>query len=217
MFNDFLSALILEILRSFKQTHSEAVGLTNEFKGPKVYKDYLDSVSEEDLMSDLRLIFQVINGTELNSLNLKGSAFFGTTLIFFAENFASKLDALGSSFYLLPYEERKKKAEQLIESDSHTAAALRDLLVTNSYQEITEAIEMLSKSVADAGTIVVQTPRDIDPELKKEMREKFAGDLPLSFPACQINRQLIGGFRAFVNGKSHDLSWFSQVQKLLTF
>ncbi len=206
MFNDFLSALTLEILRSFKKEGG--------FQGPKIYKDYLDSVSEEDLMSDLRLIFQVINGTDLAALNLKKSGFFKTTLRFFAENFASKLDALGSSFYLLPYEERKKQAEQLIESDSHTAAALRDLLVTNSYQEITEAIEMLSKSVADAGTIVVQTPREIEPELKKEMRAKFAADFPLSFPAFQINRQLIGGFRVFINGKSRDLSWFSQVQKL---
>ncbi|MFA6024126.1 MAG: F0F1 ATP synthase subunit delta [Candidatus Gracilibacteria bacterium] len=206
MFKDFLSALVLEILRSFKKEGG--------FAGPKIYKDYLDGVSEEDLMSDLRLVFQVINGMDLNSLNLKGSAFFKSTLRFFAEDFASKLDALGGSFYLLPYEERKKKAEQLIEGDSHTVAALRDLLVTNSYQEITEAIEQLSKSVADAGTIVVQTPRDIDPELKKEMRAKLAADFPLTFPAFQINRQLIGGFRVFVNGKSHDLSWFSQVQKL---
>ncbi len=206
MFKDFLSALTLEILRSFKKEGG--------FAGPKVYKDYLDSVSEEDLMGDLRLILQVINGTDLGVLNLKDSGFFKTTLHFFAESFASKLDALGSSFYLLPYEERKKKAEQLIEGDSHTTAALRDLVVTNSYQEITEAIEMLSKNLADAGTIVVQAPREIAPELKKEMREKFAADFPLSFPSFQINRQLIGGFRVFINGKSHDLSWFSQVQKL---
>lgn len=206
MFKDFLSALTLEILKSLKSDGG--------FKGPKVFKDYLDSVKDEDLMSDLRLVFQVINGSDLASLSLKDSGFFKTTLQFFAENFASKLDALGSSFYLLSYEERKKKAEQLIDSDSHTAAALRDLFVTNSYQEITEALEQLSKAVSDGATIVVQTPRDIDAELKKEMREKFAQDYPLSFPVFQINRQLIGGFRVFINGKSHDLSWFSQVQKL---
>lgn len=206
MFKDFLSALTLEILRSLKKAE--------EFKGPKVFKDYLAAVSEEDLLRDLRLVFQVINGTELSVLNLKESGFFKTTLKFFAENFASQLDALGSSFYLLPYEERKIKAEQLIESGSHTAAALRDLIVTNSYQEITEALELLSKSVADAGTIVVQAPREIAHELKKEMREKFAKEYPFSFPSFQINRQLIGGFRVFINGKSHDLSWFSQVQKL---
>ncbi|MEK9159580.1 MAG: hypothetical protein AAB383_02510 [Patescibacteria group bacterium] len=206
MFKDFLSALTLEILRALTKG--------KDFKGPQVFKDYLDATSDDALMSDLRLVFQVINGTDLNSLNLKNSAFFKAVLQFFAEHFASKLDALGGSFYLLPYEERKKKAEQLIESDSHTAAALRDLLVTNSYQEISEALELLSKSVADAGTIVVQAPRDIAPELKKEMREKFAHDHPLTFPSFQVNRQLIGGFRVFINGQSHDLSWFSQVQKL---
>jgi F0F1-type ATP synthase delta subunit len=165
-------------------------------------------------MKDLRLVFQVINGTDLMSLNLKNSGFFKATLRFFAENFASKLDALGSSFYLLPYEERKKKAEQLIDSQSHTASALRDMIVTNSYQEVAEALEQLSKVVADGATIVVQAPRDIDVELKKEMREKLAHDFPLSFPVFQINRQLIGGFRVFINGQSHDFSWFSQVQKL---
>ncbi|MFA4815477.1 MAG: hypothetical protein WC653_05315 [Candidatus Gracilibacteria bacterium] len=206
MFKDFLSALTLEILLSLKKG--------DEFKGPPVFKDYLEKVSEEDLLGDLRLVFQVINGTDLNVLNLKNSGFFKTTLHFFAENFASKLDALGGNFYLLPYEERKQKAEQLINGDSHTAAALRDILATNSYQEITEAIENLSKSIIDAGTIVVQTPRDVSPELKKEMREKFAAEFPLTFPSFRVNRQLIGGFRAFVNGKSHDFSWFSQVQKL---
>lgn len=206
MFKDFLSALTLEILRSFKKDGG--------FKGPKVFKDYLASTSEEDLMSDLRLVFQVINGTELSALDLKGSGLFKAALQFFARDFALQLDALGSSFYLLPYEERKKKAGQLIESDSHTSAALRDLLVTNSYQELTEAIEILSKNVGEADTIVVQAPREIEASLKKEMREKFAADYPLSFPSFQINRQLIGGFRVFINGKSHDFSWFSQVQKL---
>lgn len=206
MFKDFLSALTLEILRSFKKDGG--------FKGPKVFKDYLASTSEEDLMSDLRLVFQVINGTELSALDLKRSGLFKAALQFFARDFALQLDALGSSFYLLPYEERKKKAGQLIESDSHTSAALRDLLVTNSYQELTEAIEMLSKNVGEADTIVVQAPREIEASLKKEMREKFAADYPLSFPSFQINRQLIGGFRVFINGKSHDFSWFSQVQKL---
>lgn len=206
MFNDFLSALTLEMLRTLKKG--------TEFKGPKVFKDYLDGVSDEDLIADLRLVFQVINGADFVALNLKGSGFFEAVLQFFAENFAAKLDELGGNFYLLPYEERKNKAEQLIESNSHTAATLRELVVTNSYQEIMEALEQLSKSVTDGATLVVQAPRELLPELKKEMREKFAEDFPLSFPVFQINRQLIGGFRAFVNGKSHDLSWFSQVQKL---
>lgn len=206
MFKNFLSALVLEMLRS--------VDKSREFKGPKLYKDYLDTVSEEDLLKDLRLALQVINGADLAQLDLKKSAFFKATLEFFLDHFVSRLDALGSHFYLLPYEERQKQVEALIGSDSHTASALRDILVNSSYQEITEALEELSKSVSDADTIVVQTPRDISLELKKEMRKKFAEDYPLSCPAFQINRQLIGGFRVFINGQSHDFSWFSQVQKL---
>jgi F0F1-type ATP synthase delta subunit len=206
MFKDFLSALTLEMLRSLQKG--------TEFKGPAVFRDYLASASEDQLLSDLRLAFQVINGTELSALNLKGSSLFKAAVKFFVDDFASKLDHLGSNFYLLPYEERKKQLEQLVHGDAHLATALRELLVTNSYQEITEALEMLAKATADSATIVVQAPRDIAAELKKEMRAKFAEEYPYSFPSFQINRQLIGGFRVFINGKSHDLSWFSQVQKL---
>lgn len=206
MFKDFLSALTLEILQSLRKKDG--------FNGSKVFKDYLASTSEDDLMKDLRLVFRVINETEISALNLKESDLFKAIFRFFAEEFADQLDALGSSFYLLSYEERKEKARQLIEGDSHSSAALRELLLSNSYQELSEAIEILSKSVGDADTIVVQAPREIEPSLKKEMRKKFAIDFPLSFPSFQVNRQLIGGFRVFVNGKSHDFSWFSQVQKL---
>ncbi len=221
MFQEFLSALSLEMLQFLKkhpdffdQNQSAREDLLKNFKAPTVFKQYLSSVEGDAFTADLKLVFQVINGGDSSQMNLKKSSFFNAMVKFFVESFASKLDALGSNFYLLPYEERKKKAEQLIESDSHTAKAIKDLLVTNSYQELTEGFEQLSKSVGDASTIVVQSPRDMTSDLKKEMRDHFAKDHPLSFPSFQINRQLIGGLRVFIDGKSHDLSWFSQVQKL---
>lgn len=206
MLKDFLSALILEILRSLKSGH--------DFKGPQVFKDYMKDVKEDSLLKDLRLVLQVIHGDDLSTFNLKKCVLFHVLLRFFSEHFIPKLDELGGRFYLLPYKERQEKAKKLIPSASHTAAALRDLLVHHSYQEITEALEQLAQSVADAPTVVVQTPRDFSLELKKEMRENIAKQFPFSFPYFQINRQLIGGFRVFLNGHSHDHSWFAELQKL---
>lgn len=206
MLKDFLSALLLEILRSLQTD--------DDFKGPQVFKDYLKGVKEKDLLNDLRLILQMINATDFATLHLKDSALFKAILYFFSENFVPKLDELGCRFYLLPYEQRCEKAKGLISSNSYTAAALRDLMVHHSHQEITEILEQLAKSVADAPTIVVQTPRDISMELKKEMRKQCAERFPSSFPYFQINRQLIGGFRIFMDSRSYDHSWFARLQKL---
>ncbi|OGJ42922.1 hypothetical protein A3J23_03240 [Candidatus Peregrinibacteria bacterium RIFCSPLOWO2_02_FULL_48_14] len=226
MFNGFLSALTYEIL-SFVSKHGDFFELgekTREeklagFKAPAVFKKYLAEVSGAHFLKDLHLVLQVVNGADMNSLSLKNSAFFKTLLEFFSDSFASKLDKLEAGFYLLPYEDRLKKAQELLGEERDAplrgvAAALRELLVTNSYQELAQAFEELSKVVADGATILVQIPRDIPEELKKEMREELGEKHPHSFPVFQINRQLIGGFRVFINGKSMDYSWFSKVQKL---
>lgn len=221
MFNSFLSALIYEILDFlskhpdfFDHDRNENEGPLQNFKAPIVFKRYLATVSGTHFLKDLRLILQVINGADLSTLSLKGSEFFKAMLQFFIENFAAKLDELDARFYLLPYEDRVKKAHDLLDSDSKVSNALRELIVTNSYQELAQTLEQLSKNVAEADTIMVQVPRDISRELKKEMRTVIANEHPTSFPVFQINRQLIGGFRIFINGESIDHSWFSQVQKL---
>ncbi len=224
MFNSFLSALLYEIL-SFLVKHGDYFELAEKtreekmgsFKAPSVFKKYLIEVSGAHFLKDLHLVLEVINGADMNGLSLKHSVFFHALLEFFSDSFTTKLDQLDARFYLLPYEDRVKKARELLDSESRVAGALRELLVGNSYQELAEAFEQLSKCVADAGTIMVQSPRDIPAELKKEMRKELSEKHPHSFPVFQINRQLIGGFRVFVNGKSTDLSWFSKVQKLLAF
>ena len=211
MFNSFLSALLYEIL-SFLAKHGKE-NLAN-LKVPAVFRKYLEEVSDAEFLRDLQLVLEVINGADMATLSLKTSPFFSALLEFFSDTFASKLDQMDMNFYLLPYEDRLKKAQELLNSESKTAHALRDLLVNNSYQELAEAFENLSKTVKDASTILIQIPRAIPRELKKEMREQLASEHPYSFPVFQINKQLIGGFRVFVDGKSIDHSWFSKVQKL---
>ena len=60
----------------------------------------------------------------------------------------------------------------------------------------------------------MQSPREIDSELKSEIRENLNKDFESSFPVFQINKNLIGGLRVFVDGKSHDYSWFSRISSI---
>lgn len=221
MINPFLSALLYELVH-FLTKHKDFFELKKEareeslkaLKVPATFKSYLLEVSEEHLLKDLKVAMSFINGTPMAQLPLKGNTFFKALTEFFTVNFASKVDELPGRFYLLPYETRLVEIKKIIESDNRIADALREFLVTNSYQEVAELLNDLSQAVTGADTVLVQTPRDIDSELKKEIRKALLQKYPHSFPVFQVNRGLIGGFRVFVNGKATDLSWFSRIVKL---
>lgn len=221
MFNEFLSALIYEIL-AFLSKHPDFFELGEKTREEKLehlripaqFKVYLVLVSGAHFLKDLKLILQVTNGENMEGLPLSGSPFFKSVLHFFVESFASKLDEVEAKDYLLSYEKRLEKAQNLFESKSRMAYALRDLIVGNSYQELSQAISNLSQYIAGADFVLVQAPREVESELKKEIRKGLSGEHPSCFPVFQINRQLIGGLRLFVNGKAQDKSWFSHIQKL---
>ena len=102
----------------------------------------------------------------------------------------------------------------MIASDSVVAKALKNLIITNSYQELASEINELCKNIAEAPYVLVQSPREIDSELKSEIRENLNKDFESSFPVFQINKNLIGGLRVFVDGTSHDYSWFSRISSI---
>lgn len=221
MLNSFLTALLHELL-GFASKHpdlfSEKAEVREEklknFRLPSAFKRYLTDVIEDHFVKDLRLTLEVLGGAKMFDLPLHKSPLFKAVLEFFTTTFAGRLDELSNSFYLLPYEKRIEEASRIIESDSLVARALKDLLVNNSYQEIASTLEQLSNLVANGAMVLVQTPRDPGTELKKEMRENLSKEYPLSFPKFQVNRELIGGFRVFVNGTTKDLSWFARILKI---
>lgn len=221
MINTFLSALLYELVH-FLTKHKDFFELKAEvreeklqnLKVPTTFKHYLIGVSSEHLLKDLKVVMAFLNGAAMAQLPLKGNAFFKSLTEFFTVTFASKVDELPGRFYLLPYEARVVEIKKIIESDNRIADALREFLVTNSYQEVAEMLNDLSQAVTGADTVLVQSPRDINSDLKKEIRKHLLEKYPHSFPVFQVNRGLIGGFRVFVNGKATDLSWFSRIVKL---
>ncbi|MFA5854869.1 MAG: F0F1 ATP synthase subunit delta [Candidatus Gracilibacteria bacterium] len=221
MLNSLLTALLYEVL-GFASHHPDFLTLEAgqreellaDFKMPTALKHYLAHTNEKHFMQDLRLLLSMLTGTSQNSLSIKGNLFFKAVLEFLSTTFAGKLDELPNKFYLLPAVKRMEEVEKLIESDSLIARALKDLLANNSYQEIASFLEQFSKAVTDSDMVLVQMPRDIEPALKKEIREALSEKYPLSFPKFQVNRELIGGLRVFVNGKTKDLSWFARINKI---
>lgn len=221
MINPFLTALLYELVH-FLTKHKDFFELAHEtreeklqnVKVPTAFKHYMAKISEEHFMKDLALVMSLLNGTPMAQLSLKGNAFFKALTEFFTQTFSSKVDELPGRFYLLPYETRKVEIKKIIESDNRIADALREFLSGNSYQEIAGLLNEFAQAVNEAEMVLVQTPRDVDGDLKKEIRKALLEKYPHAFPVFQVNRGLIGGFRVFVNGKSVDHSWFSRIAKL---
>ncbi|MBI4231747.1 hypothetical protein HY605_00825 [Candidatus Peregrinibacteria bacterium] len=143
--------------------------------------------------------------------NLNNNEFFKRMLEFLSKDLARKIDYLDAEYYMMKKDKRAYFVEQLIKGDSVLAESLRDILVNYNYQQIAEAVYYLGTKTEKTPYIVVQSPREINAELKKEIRSNLTKVWPLSLPIFQINRRLIGGLRVFIDGKTTDNSWLSRV------
>lgn len=220
MFNSLITALVYEMLHFVSGHKDRKLELMGNLRIPSVFKKYLSEVKEKDFLIDLKVALDFIERSKSASasmpLNLSKSDFFKSFTDFLSTTFASKLDQLPSEFYILPNNEKEKLVSKVIDSDSLVAKALKNLIVINSYQEISSSIEDLCRFVYGSAYVVVQSPRDIDSELKIQIRKHLADEKKHSFPLFQINKKLIGGIRVFVDGKSVDNSWFSKISQLST-
>lgn len=216
MFKQFLSSLVYEML-SFVGKHPERKQSQMEnLRIPAVFKEYLSEVKDDELLEDVKLVITFISESDLKNPALKKSKFFICLVKFLTENLAAKLDKLPSEFYLQSHKKQEEIADKLIAGESLIARALKNLIIVNSYQEISGDINEIAKSVVGSPYIIVQSPREIDTELKSEIRNGLGKEFESGFPIFQINRNLIGGLRVFIDGKSHDFSWFSRISNIST-
>jgi hypothetical protein len=200
MLKYFLLATIQKIL-AYKQDQSVKI--------PTVFKQYLENLKDEDLIQDIQTAVSFIRDPKKTSA--KNCMLLKAVHKFFTSELARKIDYLDSSFYLSDIKTRREFADKLIKSDSELANAIKDLLVKYSYQQLANEIQTLGAKIGSAKHIVIQTPRELDQELKKEIRAKFVEKDAHNFPIFQINQKLIGGMRVFEDGKTIDNSWVSRV------
>lgn len=218
MFKQFLTALLFETLNYvgkhpdfFKESKEKKISHLENLRIPSAFKNYLINVDSKDFLQDLALAVQFMNGADIKSLKTNKSDFFKAMAEFLTVNLAAKMDELTVDFYMKPVNKQAEELEEKIKSDSHVAKALKDILLNNSNQELSTVIDEFTRTVTGAKFIVLQSPREIDPELKKEIRKKLWEENPYSFSIFQINRSLIGGLRVFIDGKTVDNSWFSRI------
>lgn len=216
MFKRFVTALVQKMIiflsdnaDYFKKSASEKEQALEDLSLPIAFKKYLLNIEEKEFLKDLKTILIFIHQPKDQSINK--SEFFKSFLEFLTSDLARKMDFLDSNFYLLPASEREKTVNELIKGDSLLADSLKEILVNYNYQQIANTIKELAQNIADAPYILVQSPREVSKELKKEIREELVKNHPLTFPVFQVNKKIIGGMRIFENGTTKDYSWLSRV------
>jgi len=217
MFEPFVTATIQKITLFIgehddffqKNPKQRAELIEKGLKIPEAFQDYLTELNEKDFFKDLNLIVQYASGTK--DLNFRKNRFFHALTSFLTGDFARKMDLLDNEFYLYSTKDRETIVEKLIAGTSQLAEALRNILLNQTYQQITSANYKLVSAVEESPYILIQSPREIEPKLKKEIRAKIREEKSNHFPIFQINKKLIGGIRVFKDGETTDNSWLSRV------
>lgn len=216
MFNEFLTALLQKILVFLKENpdffeKSEATKKKHleDLSIPNSFHLYLEEANEKRFLEDLSVILRFIRQPKEKAI--KENRFFKTFVEFLTTELAKKIDFLDSHYYLIKAGERNDFVEKLLKGESLLAITLRNILINYTYQQIADHVNYLATTVVDADFIVIQSPREISHELKREIREEILKENPLCLPVFQINKKIIGGIRIFKNGTTQDYSWLSRV------
>lgn len=223
MLDRLLTAMVYEILSCisknselFADNNVKDKALASAHGLPAQVKTYLESVPEGQFFADLTTITQVIHsGVASLSMKDKDNALLKAVAQFLVKNFAKKLDSIPLDYYRLSKSDQRKKVEEMVKSDGFIGQSLKDLLVDYSLQELNQGLADFIRQITNSSYILVQSPREISKETKEDIRmqlyQKFGES---SFPVFQINKNLIGGLRVFVDGKVADHSWLGRINYL---
>jgi len=174
-------------------------------KLPSDFYEYFLSVKEESFIHDMA---SLLGGKK----SILSSAF----ALYFSRVFSEIFDKLTNEFSISTHASKLTQLKDLVEDKNKIDESLRSILLSYSYQDIAAAIIGFCSSVGDMPYIVVQSPREIESELKVSIRERLKKEYPLSFPIFQINPKLIGGIRIFKDGTTFDDSWLSRIHRFIS-
>lgn len=216
MLNRFIQSLIQEITKIltknrnfFEQNNAAREKILNDFKIPSTVKQYLSTTEMTNFMSDLS---QYIEYTKNKNTSIANNKLLQAIAFFLCDNFAGDLYKLPNDYFKLSFAEQEAIVSKLISSNSMLGEALKAILTENSSQEISNGIQQFLSETVNAPYIIIQSPVEITPESKKQIKQQLSTELDKAyFPIFQVNRNLIGGMRIFINGKVTDLSWLNRV------
>lgn len=190
MIKELQVSLIFDILSFLKENK----GLSDKNNDPKLFpteiETYLASTNEKELLLDIKSVLD-------NKYSSKLSKAFAD---FCVNQVPKHLDAFESQNAPLW---KGRFGNQL--HTFYSSAPEKQILGT---------IHTFVSKVFKSPFIVVQTPIRLEQDQKASIREELVEKHPHSVPSFSVNKNLIGGLRVFVDGKTHDHSWISQINKL---
>jgi len=196
-----------------EKSEAERINLIQELYGkqyPESLTAYMAKFDAEDFMTDVEV---AIESFEIEPKHKK-NAFMDAIAGFVSAEFGYRLDRLESSFFFEPLDDRRETLRHLFPGDSDLSYTMRDIFIQNTYQELTQKAYHLLSVLKEPYTIVVQTPVEMDDEMRKMIRQAFNDKQEYVFVEFQVNPQIIGGMRVFENGKVIDHSWLAKVQAI---
>lgn len=214
---ELLTSALIEDLLVFLKQHRDYFGMDQKKRlelaaadlGKNSFASYLATASEkqflDDLTSALKFLKQQVQPT---------SGLLKALAEYLLNDFPETFDQLGREFFTQSEVDRKALLAKLFAGKNRLSTTMRDYLFVYSPQEIGEAIVFFLRDALQSPRIIIQSPLECDLETKASIRKSFREKYPQSFIVFNVNTQLIGGIRFFVDGKVDDLSWFSKVQQL---
>lgn len=177
---------------------------------PVALTDYLATVKEASFVDQVKAAVDYLD----DGLMPENKLMLEALMDYVAKDFATKLDLFDRKFFFVDRDEQEKVLGEVFPGDSAFQRGIRDYILGSTYQEITEEAQQILRDFKGEPTIVVQSSQEMNKSMRQEVRAFFAREYPYSFVEFQINPQIIGGLRVFIDGKVMDNSWLSKIQKI---
>lgn len=204
-----LTTAALKDLVSYLKEHPDFMSLQQEERAQKApaISSMVQGMDEAALLEDLKTTVKVIKGSSLAVESQIAQALGRYFVIDFPEIF----DQLSGAFHTDTAEKQMARLDELFPEKASFFTSLKQVLMVESPQEMSEYIIQYLTEVFSSPRILVQSPVDCTLETKSSIRNHYRKEYPQSFVAFSVNPQLIGGIRFFVDGDVVDHSWFARI------
>jgi len=68
--------------------------------------------------------------------------------------------------------------------------------------------------LVDGNIIIVESPLSLDIDIKTKIRKIYNADNKKAFVVFNVNENILGGIKTYINGKITDDSWASKIENL---
>jgi len=161
---------------------------------PKEVIDYFINTKEAEIISEIQIIMKD-----------EPSELFKKIINFLINDFGSIID----DYYF-----NKSKLNQNEMSLSNFGRELITQMEYSTYNEISEKIAREIYKLVDGNIIIVESPLSLDIDIKTKIRKIYNADNKKAFVVFNVNENILGGIKTYINGKITDDSWASKIENL---